>query len=84
MNTLFLLMAQYQKPVIPLTDVCQDYFGMSPTTAKKKATAGLFPIPVTRMGSSQKSLLTVHIADLAEYIDRQAEVGRYEWRAINE
>ena len=83
MKTVFLLMAQFQKPLIPLKDVCSDYFGFSPATAQKKAAAGTFPVPVVRMGDSQKSPLAVHVNDLAEFIDKQAEQARQEWRAVN-
>ncbi len=33
MNTLFLLMAEFNTPNIELSAVCQKYFGMSPNTA---------------------------------------------------
>lgn len=38
MNTLFLLMAEFNTPNIELSAVSQKYFGMSPATAKQKQT----------------------------------------------
>lgn len=55
MNTLFLLMAEFNTPNIELSAVCQKYFGMSPNTAEAKANACQLPIPTYRVGTSQKA-----------------------------
>lgn len=73
MNTLFLLMAQYEgKAVIPIGKVCQDYMGLTVEKFKAKQVRGEINIPITRLGAnSQKAMLGIHIQDLAEYIDKQ-------------
>lgn len=73
MNTLFLLMAQYSgQAVIPLSQVCADYMGLTVEKFKSKCMSGEIEIPIVRLGAdSQKAALGVHIDDLAKYIDRQ-------------
>ncbi|UPT38869.1 pyocin activator PrtN family protein [Pseudomonas amygdali] len=73
MNTLFLLMAQYNgQAVIPLDKVCTDYMHLTVEKFKRKRLDGEIDIPVVRLGAaSQKAALGVHIKDLADYIDRQ-------------
>ena len=73
MNTLFLLMAQYEgQAVIPLSRVCADYMNLTVEKFKQKQLQGEIDIPITRMGAeSQKASLGLHIQDLADYIDRQ-------------
>lgn len=75
MNTLFLLMAQYDgKAVIPLDQVCEDYMHLTVEKFKRKQLDGEIDIPVVRLGAnSQKAALGIHLKDLAEYIDRQRE-----------
>jgi hypothetical protein len=72
-NTLFLLMAQYEaKAVIPIERVCLDYMNLSVEKFKYKRLSGEIDIPVVRLGAnSQKASLGIHIQDLAEYIDKQ-------------
>lgn len=71
MQTVFMLLAQYEKPVVPLKDICSEYFGLSYQTARQRANAGMLPIPTFR--TSQKSDYLVHLTDLASYIDQQRE-----------
>ncbi|WP_434700966.1 pyocin activator PrtN family protein [Pseudomonas sp. D1-36] len=73
MNTLFLLMAQYEgRAVIPLDRVCADYMNLTVEKFKHKRLAGEIDIPIVRLGpESQKAGLGIHLRDLAEYIDRQ-------------
>ena len=75
MNTLFLLMAQYDgQAVIPLNRVCADYMNLTVEKFKLKRLNGEIDIPITRMGAqSQKANLGIHLSDLADYIDRQRE-----------
>lgn len=80
MNTLFLLMAQYNGlAVIPLDRVCQDYMNLTVEKFKRKQMAGEIDIPVTRLGpQSQKAGLGIHLQDLADYIDRQRKRAEQE------
>jgi len=73
MNTLFLLMAQYNgQAVISLDRVCADYMNLTVEKFKTKQLTGEIDIPVVRLGpNSQKAGLGVHLKDLADYIDCQ-------------
>lgn len=75
MNTLFLLMAQYDgQAVIPLARVCADYMHLTVEKFKRKQLDGEIDIPVVRLGAdSQKAALGIHLKDLADYIDRQRD-----------
>jgi len=84
MNTIFLLVAQYGgKAVIPLTDVCVDYMGLTVEKFKAKQISGEINIPVVRLGAnSQKAALGIHLKDLADYIDTQHQKAIMEVQKI--
>ncbi|NWG25148.1 MAG: pyocin activator PrtN family protein [Pseudorhodoplanes sp.] len=86
MNTLFLLMAQYNgKAVIPIEDVCRDYFShLTPTIFVRKISSGELKLPLVRMELSQKAAKGVHLQDLASYIDERAEAARRECKQLTE
>lgn len=86
MNTQFLLMAQYNaKAVIPLEDVCRDYFPhLTPNKFKLKVVRGDIKIPLMRIdGASQKSSVGIHLTDLAEFIDKRKEAAKREYDGLN-
>ncbi|WBV23000.1 MULTISPECIES: pyocin activator PrtN family protein [Pantoea] len=76
MNTMFLLMAEYETATVPLSQVCEKFFGMKATTAERKASENKLPIPTFRTAESQKAPRMVHIADLADFIDRQRDESK--------
>ncbi len=76
MNTVFLLLAEYGTPTIPLADVTEKYFGMKLSTAEKKAALGDLPIATFRASESQKAPRMIHVQDLADYIDQQRKIGK--------
>lgn len=82
MNTMFLLMAEYETSNILLADIAEKYLGMASTTANKKAAAGLLPFPVYRLGISQKAAWVIHVQDLAEHIDTRRKTAKAEWQAL--
>ncbi|MGL9719967.1 pyocin activator PrtN family protein [Symbiopectobacterium sp.] len=71
MNTMFLLMAEFNTATIPLSDISERFFGMKPATAESKAGAGKLPIPTFRIGDTQKAPRMVHVKDLADFIDQR-------------
>ncbi|AXF75165.1 pyocin activator PrtN family protein [Erwinia tracheiphila] len=71
MNTMFLLMAEFETATIALADISERYLGMKPSTADKKAGCGDLPLPTFRIGNGQKSPRMVHVSDLAEFIDKK-------------
>ncbi|MDP9568762.1 UNVERIFIED_ORG: hypothetical protein J2806_004449 [Kosakonia oryzae] len=83
MNTIFLLLAEFETASIPLADVCEKYFGMKSATADKKAALGQLPIPTFRAGESQKAPRMIHIQDLADYIEKQRAAGKELFEQMN-
>lgn len=75
MNTLFMLMAQYEKPIVRLEDCCAD-LGYQYTTARNLAGKGKLPLPVIQAQTGRKTFYQVHLQDLADYIDRQRALAR--------
>jgi hypothetical protein len=84
MNTVFLLMAQYDgQAIIPLDRVCKDYFThLTPEMFQRKALAGQIKIPITRLEPSQKSAKGIHLQDLAVYLDTQRAAAIKECRQL--
>lgn len=83
-NTMFFLMAQYGgRPVIPLEEVCRDYFSHLPVNKfLHKIGTGQIRIPVVQMEPSQKSHKGIYIHDLADYIDRQHEAAVTDFKKL--
>ncbi len=82
MNTMFLLMAEFETSTIPLASISERYLGMKPSTAEKKAGCGELDIPTFRLGNSQKSPRMVHVSDLAEFIDKRREEAKEELKKM--
>lgn len=80
MNTLFLLMAQYEGlAIIPLARVCADYFShLTPEKLMRKVGSGEIDLPVVRIEGSQKAARGVHLSDLARYLDAQRQKAMIE------
>ncbi|OKP02574.1 pyocin activator PrtN family protein [Xenorhabdus eapokensis] len=76
MNTVFLLMAEFETATIPLSDIAERYLGMKPATAEQKASLGLLPLPTFRCNDSQKSPRMVHVSDLATLIDTKRKESK--------
>lgn len=81
MNTVFLLMAEFETSTIPLAVIAERYLGMRPATADKKAGAGQLPIPTFRIGDGQKSPRMVHVSDLADFIDTRRKAAKEELKS---
>ena len=82
MNTVFLLLAEFETGEIPLDQVAPKYFGLDSRKAAEKARTQSLPVPVYR-GGSQRSQWLVSAQDLAAYLDAQKEKARKEWKDIN-
>jgi hypothetical protein len=84
LNTTFLLMAQYNgKAIIPLADVCRDYFShLTPEKLMRKVMTGQIPLPIIYIERSQKSARGVHLQDLADYLDKRRAEATKEFEAF--
>lgn len=77
MNTLWMLMGQYEgHPIIPVDVVARDHFELDARVFMRKVDDGKILLPVVRMESSNKSAKGVHLHDLAEYIDEKCAAAR--------
>jgi hypothetical protein len=83
-NTMFLLMAQYGgAAVVPLDVVCRDFFShLTVEKLLRKALRGEIALPIVRIERSQKAHRGVHLADLAEYIDKRRAAAVKECRQL--
>jgi hypothetical protein len=70
---MFLLMAQYNgAAIVPLEVVCRDFFShLTVEKLLRKALRGEIALPIVRIERSQKAHRGVHLADLADYIDKR-------------
>lgn len=84
-STAFLLFAQYGgKAIIPVEDVCRDYFRhLTPEKFLRKAGGGEIPIPIIRSETSQKCQKGIALQDLAEYLDQRRAVALREFRSLH-
>jgi pyocin activator protein PrtN len=80
--TYFGLLAEFGEAEIPLQRVCEKYFGLSVSKAKRRACLQQLPIPSYRVGS-QKSPWLISAADLAKHIDQQRQLASEQWASMN-
>lgn len=82
--TLFLLMAQYGgRTVVRLEQVCRDFFGhLTVEKLLRKALRGDIALPIVRIERSQKAQRGVHLADLADYIEKRRAAAIKECRQL--
>jgi hypothetical protein len=80
--TYFGLLAEFGEAEIPLQRVCEKYFGLSVSKAKRRACLQQLPIPAYRAGS-QKSPWLISAADLANHIDKQRQLATDRWASMN-
>lgn len=81
MNTLFLVLAQYESAEIPLSKLCDDHFGMDLLRATRKASCHQLPVPFYK--KSGKGGYFCSAKDWANYLDDQAKNAREEWNKTN-
>lgn len=84
MNTVFLLMARYEgRAIVPIEMVQKDVFPhLSLVKLVGKLQTGEIPLPMVRTERSQKAMRGVHVADLADYLDRCRELAQAEMRKM--
>lgn len=56
-----------------LSDICQEYFGITERIAQRKASMGLLPVPAFRLSGTRKGPLYVRQVDLDEHVKREYE-----------
>jgi hypothetical protein len=69
--------------VVPLEQVCRDFFGhLSVEKLLRKALRGDIALPIVRIERSQKAQRGVHLADLADYIEKRRAAAIKECRQL--
>ena len=76
MNTLFLLMARFEKPQVQLKDVCEEFFGVKFRHACMMAAAGKLPCPAFQLRDSERATWMIDLRDLAELIDNRRTMAK--------
>ncbi|WP_420908536.1 pyocin activator PrtN family protein [Alloalcanivorax xenomutans] len=84
MNTLFLIMAEFETAEIPLEELAEKYLGLNSSQARRRAARQALPFPVHRGSNSQKAPWLVHAKDLADHIDKQRSEGHREWKKVRD
>lgn len=83
MNTVWLLMARFEKPSVPLEVVCEEFFGMKEKQARMLASAQALPVPAFKMRESEKAKWFIDVRDLADHIDTQRRNAREDFLKVN-
>lgn len=79
MKTVETLERRYGGRDVPLAEICERYFGMTPEIAVRNATKGKLPVPAYRASTSRKAPLLVRVDDLARILDSRYEEARSTW-----
>lgn len=79
-TTLLFLMGQYgSRPTVTVEEVNRDYFPhLNLVNFIRRCDEGEINLRLMRADKSQKSARSVHILDLANYIDAQRAASRYD------
>ena len=80
MITTLALMSIYKTPVIPLSEVCERFFGLSYEEALKKAARNELPIPAFRLTTSRKAPFMVSAEALGVWIDKTEAAAKALWQ----
>jgi hypothetical protein len=80
MNTLFLVMAQFESAEIPLDKLC-DQFGLGLPQAKRKAALHELPVPFYKKTSKGGYFCSAKL--WAEYLDKKTAAAQIEWQRMN-
>jgi len=84
-STLSVLLKKFNyDKLIKLEDVCEEYFGLNYDTAKKRANEHALPLPVFRIGKSQKLPFVINIDDLAQHIEKTTVKAHIEWQKFQQ
>lgn len=82
MNTLFLLMYEFNSVHVPLETVAEKYLRLNRKDAMHRANSGQLPFPTFRATNSQKSTIMVDVRDLADWLDHSRERAKSDWEKL--
>ncbi|WP_020582881.1 pyocin activator PrtN family protein [Endozoicomonas elysicola] len=76
LTTELMLYGKYKKPVINLSECCEEVLGLCYKNAREAARRCELPFPVVRTRNTRHAPYLVHIRDLARYLDSTFEDAR--------
>ena len=80
LTTIALLAARFNhSSVVPLLGITTEYFGLTTSSAKRKARNDEFPFLVYRQSHSQKSPWLVDLENFVSYVEFKASESRNDW-----
>jgi hypothetical protein len=83
LNTEFMLLLKYRRPMIPLAEVVLDYLPhLSIEAANKRAAKCDLPFTAFKPDGN-KSPYLVRLLDLASWLDRAQEQASKDWEAMH-
>lgn len=77
--TEFQLLALHRAAAVRLSEISENYLGMTPVVAQRNAALNTLPFPTFRMSDSNKAPYMVKISDLAKHIDSQHKNAAEQW-----
>ena len=81
MNTLYLLLAEYETIHVKAEQVAEKYLGIDRKTTMSKAAKGQLPFP-TFKEKSERAPLLVDLRDVAEWLDSLRLTQSIDWRKV--
>ncbi len=81
--TLWMLMAEFNSPVVNLSDCLHHLDYATIGEANRAAKDGKLPVPTFTSRDSKRPIRKVHLTDLADMIDTRRERGFNSWCALN-
>lgn len=79
--TEFQLLALHRAAAVRLSEISENYLGMTPVVAQRNAALNTLPFPTFRMSDSNKAPYMVKISDLAKHIDSKHQTATEGWEA---
>lgn len=82
MNTLFLLMSEFNSIHVPIEHVATKYLSLSRREAMERANKNTLPFPVFRGSESRKAPMLVDLRDVANWLDKIRMVHKKDWEQL--
>lgn len=82
-STAAMLAAKFNhQPFISLLDIADEYLGLTPAMAKRKARNNDLPFPVLRLSPSQKAPWLVKFECLVQFVEQASNHAEQNWRRM--
>lgn len=82
LTTELMLYGKYKKPVINLSECCDEVLGLCHKNAREAARRCELPFPVIKARDTRQAPYLVHIRDLARYLDDTFDSARDDFKKL--